>query len=133
MKVASFNANSIRARLPIIVEWLREESPDLLCVQETKVVDSDFPAVAFEEVGYGAAFCGEKSYNGVAILSKHPLKDVSIGFAGVRSDGKDPAWENYAGENYDGTRIIKATVKGIPVVNTYVPQGSHPLSEKFRY
>ena len=81
MKVASFNANGIRARLFIILDWLGKESPDVLCLQETKVQDAEFPVRRFEEGGYCCAFRGEKGYNGVAILSRSPLKDVSFGFA----------------------------------------------------
>lgn len=118
MKVASFNVNSIRARLGIVREWLASESPDVVCIQETKVADDSFPASALEDLSYNVVFCGEKSYNGVAILSPHGVEDVSIGFDGAGSEG---------------TRLISAVIEGIPVVNTYVPQGSHPLSEKFRY
>jgi exodeoxyribonuclease-3 len=118
VKAASFNVNSIRARLGILGEWLASESPDVVCVQETKVRDEEFPAAYFKELDYNAVYCGEKSYNGVAILSPHAIEDVSVGFDG---------------EGSEGTRLISAVVKGIPVVNTYVPQGFHPLSEKFRY
>jgi exodeoxyribonuclease-3 len=118
MKVASFNVNSLRARLNIVLDWLRKESPDILCLQETKVPDDEFPQAAFEEINYHAVFRGEKSYNGVAIISKTPLKDVRIGF------DKDAS---------EGTRLITATVNKISVVNTYVPQGVHPLLKQFRY
>jgi exodeoxyribonuclease-3 len=117
MKIASFNANSIRARLDIVLSWLRKESPDALCLQETKVSDKDFPKQAFEDIQYHAAFRGEKSYNGVAIVSKKPLEDVRIGFDERESEG---------------TRLIAARIDSIPLVNTYVPQGFHPLSTKFR-
>jgi exodeoxyribonuclease-3 len=80
MKIASFNANGIRARLHIVREWLLKEKPNILCLQETKVQDSEFPQKAFEELGYFLAFRGEKGYNGVAILSKTPLTDVFFGF-----------------------------------------------------
>jgi exodeoxyribonuclease III len=116
MKIASFNANSIRARLEIILDWLRKESPDVLCLQETKVLDKDFPQKAFEDVHYHPVFRGEKSYNGVAIVSKEPAEDVRIGF------------DEYEAE---GTRLIAAVINKIPIVNTYVPQGFHPLSKKF--
>jgi exodeoxyribonuclease-3 len=116
LKIASFNVNSIRARLDIVLEWLRNESPDALCLQETKVPDNDFPKEAFENMHYHAVFRGEKAYNGVAIVSKKPLNDVKIGFN-----------EHEA----EGTRLIAAGIDGIPIVNTYVPQGFHPLSKKF--
>ena len=73
---ATFNTNSIRARLPIILDWLERERPDVLCVQETKAQDKDFPGNAFESVGYQAVFKGQKSYNGVAIISGHSLEKV---------------------------------------------------------
>jgi exodeoxyribonuclease-3 len=78
MKFATFNTNSIRARLPVIKEWLDREGPDVLCVQETKVRDKDFPADLFEEAGYHVIFKGQKSYNGVAIISKVPPDDILL-------------------------------------------------------
>lgn len=117
MKVASFNVNSIRARLNILLDWVRKESPDVLCLQETKVPDADFPQTAFEEMNYHAVFRGEKSYNGVAILSKVPMKNVTVGFDEFESEG---------------TRLITATVNKIPIVNAYVPQGVHPLLKQFQ-
>ena len=116
--VATFNVNSIRARLPLVLDWLRERSPDVLCLQETKVQDVDFPQTAFEEAGYAVAFSGQKSYNGVAIASKHPIEDARSGF-------DDPP--------HDEARLICATVRNVPIVNTYAPNGESPTSEKFRY
>lgn len=117
MKIASFNVNSIRARRELLLQWLKEESPDVLCVQETKVVDEDFPRQPFEDIKYHTVFRGEKKYNGVAVFSRHPIKNVRFGFD----------------ENGDyGTRIITVTINKIPIVNTYIPQGYDPLSEKFR-
>ena len=109
MKIATFNANSIRARLPIVLDWLSEHHPDVLCVQETKVEDKDFPAIAFTEAGYHVVYRGEKSYNGVAIVSK--AKPAHVRF-GLDDDG--PA---------DETRLAYAKVGPLHVVNTYVPQG----------
>jgi exodeoxyribonuclease-3 len=119
MKVASYNANSVRARLPLVLRWLKEHSPDVLCLQETKVQDHDFPEDAFTSAGYRVIYRGEKSYNGVAIASRHPLEAVLYGFDGEGSD--------------EGARLIAASVRGVPVVNTYVPQGYDPASEKFQY
>lgn len=118
MKIASFNVNSVRARLEIVLEWLNKESPDVLCVQETKVIDPDFPRQAFADINYNAVFRGEKSYNGVALFSRFPIEDVRIGF-----DDKET----------EGTRLIAGVVNGIHIVNTYIPQGFDPLSDKFRY
>jgi len=118
MKVASFNVNSLRARLDIIIDWLAENQPDILAVQETKVQDKDFPAKAFDKTGYKYVFKGEKSYNGVAIFSKSAISNVEFGFP---DEPKDEA------------RLIKAEINGIVVVNTYIPQGYLPESVKFTY
>ncbi len=119
MKIATFNANSIRARMPIVVDWLAKNKPDVLCLQETKVQDEDFPAADFENAGYHVAFKGEKSYNGVAIASREPLKDVAFGL----DDGGPP----------DESRLIRATISGVHIVNTYVPQGREPDSPMYQY
>lgn len=119
MKIASFNANGIRARMPIILEWLERESPDVLCIQETKVQDHDFPREPLEDVGYHCSYKGQKSYNGVAILSKKTPGDMSSGFGD--------------GDEKEAPRLIRATIEDIVIVNTYVPQGREPDSEMFRY
>ncbi len=119
MKIATFNANSIRARLPVLERWLSTVRPDVLCLQETKVVDDDFPVSEIEALGYRAVFRGEKSYNGVAVLSLHEFEQVSRGFDGEGAD--------------EGTRLIAVRVKGVDIVNTYVPQGTAPDSDRFRY
>jgi exodeoxyribonuclease-3 len=119
MKIASFNANSIRARLPIIVDWLNLERPDILCVQETKVQDPDFPQQAFEEIGYHSTFLGQKSYNGVAVLSLQAPTVVATGFQD--------------GERDEEARLLTTTFGELKVVNTYIPQGQAPESEKFKY
>lgn len=118
MKVVSFNVNSLRVRLPLVLQWLSEYQPDVLCVQESKVQDVDFPADAFDEIGYKYAFKGQKSYNGVAIFSKDKITNVKFGFED---------------EPKDSARLIKAKINGITVVNTYIPQGYLPDSEKFEY
>ena len=119
MKVATFNANGIRARLSIILEWLTKESPDVLCLQETKVKDEDFPRQPIEDLAYHCTFRGQKAYNGVAILSKRPPERVSFGF-GDGDAGEEP-------------RLAMVSIQDIPIVNTYVPQGYAPDSEKFQY
>ncbi|MBN2313682.1 MAG: exodeoxyribonuclease III [Sedimentisphaerales bacterium] len=118
MKIASFNVNSLRARLPIVIQWLTKSQVDVLCVQETKVQDADFPTEPFDEIGYSYAFRGQKSYNGVAILSKHPIEHVEYGLPD---------------EPKDESRLIQAEIAGLTIVNTYVPQGHSPDSEKFQY
>ncbi len=117
MKFATFNTNSIRARLPIIIEWLDHEQPDALCLQETKVQDKDFPVDAFEEIGYSSIFRGQKSYNGVAIISRLPQGEVRLNLY----DGDDEA------------RFISTRLNDIPIINVYVPQGVAPGTDKFAY
>lgn len=119
MKIATYNANSVRARMPIIERWLAAARPDVLCLQETKVADDEFPAAAIEALGYRSVFRGEKSYNGVAVLSRHEFGDVLYGFDGQGID--------------EGTRLIAVKIGGISIVNTYVPQGTAPDSDRFRY
>jgi exodeoxyribonuclease-3 len=119
MKIASFNTNGVRARLSIIKEWLEREGPDVLCIQETKVQDKDFPKDAFEDLAYYCAFWGQKSFNGVAVLSKVPPAKVSFGFGD--------------GDVTEEPRMITAYIRDIPIVNTYVPQGTAPDSDRFQY
>ncbi|UCF55738.1 MAG: exodeoxyribonuclease III [Deltaproteobacteria bacterium] len=118
MKLASFNTNSIRVRFPIVTDWLEKEQPDVLCLQETKVQDKDFPADPFKEMGYQPIFRGQKSYNGVAIISKLPLDEVRLNL--------------YEGEDEEA-RFISTRILNIPVINVYVPQGYAPGTEKFEY
>jgi exodeoxyribonuclease-3 len=119
MKVATFNVNGVRARLPVVISFLESEQADVLCLQETKVVDEDFPREPFEALGYECAISGQKSYNGVAILSRLPMKGVRVGF-----DEGEPA---------DETRLIWGKVGPMIIVNTYVPQGRDIESEHYRY
>ena len=86
MKIATYNANSIRSRLPVLLQWLEDHQPDVLGIQETKVQDEDFPREEIEAAGYHVAFKGEKSYNGVALICKSKPTDVKFGF----SDGGPP-------------------------------------------
>jgi exodeoxyribonuclease III len=118
MKIASYNANSLRARLPLVLQWLGDSGVDVLCVQETKVQDADFPGDAFDQIGYNCAFKGQKSYNGVAILSRRPIEHTEYGLPG---------------EPHDEARLIRADIAGLIIVNTYVPQGYMPDSNKFQY
>lgn len=109
MRIATFNANSIRSRLTVILDWMASQKADILCVQETKVQDHDFPKAAIEEAGYHVVFRGEKSYNGVAIISRAKPTEVLFGL----DDG----------EQADPTRFIHARFGNLAVINTYVPQG----------
>jgi exodeoxyribonuclease-3 len=120
MSIATFNVNSVRSRIPILERWLPASGVDVLCLQETKTVDETFPAAFFESLGYDVAFRGEKSYNGVAIASSRPLEDVHFGF----EDGEEPSAE---------TRLIRASVNGVNIVNTYVPQGKAIDHPDYRY
>lgn len=119
MKITTWNVNSLRARMPRFLPWLRENRPDVLCLQETKVVDDLFPRAEIEEEGYNVACFGQKTYNGVAILSRTPLEDVHCGFPG---DGDDAE-----------KRAIRAIVGDVVVLNLYVPNGSSVGSDKFAY
>ncbi len=114
--IASFNANGVRARMPIVLQWLTQNQPDVLCIQETKVQDAEFPSGEFENIGYHCAFRGQKSYNGVAILSKGTVQQVTFG---LDTEPKDEP------------RLIRASISGIDIVNTYIPQGRDPDSEHF--
>jgi exodeoxyribonuclease-3 len=117
VKIATYNVNSIRRRLPLVLGWLKDHNPDVLCLQETKVQDSEFPAAAFRDAGYHASFRGMKSYNGVATLTRREPDRV---IHGLHADSDD-----------DETRILQTVVDGIPIVNTYVPQGYSIASEKY--
>lgn len=119
MKVVTFNAASVRARLPLLLDWMAENEPDVLAVQETKVEDDKFPAETFQELGYHLAIHGQKSWNGVATLSRHPIRDVRKGFG-------DEVMPN-------DCRVISCEVEGVRVINTYVPNGSSVGSDKFEY
>lgn len=121
MKIATFNVNSIRRRLPIVIDWLIKKKPDVLCLQETKVQDADFPLEAFAETGYHIAFRGMKSYNGVAILSRTLPEHVSSGFGDDEEHPDDPM------------RLMRVVIHGIPILNTYVPQGFSIDSPKYQY
>ena len=118
MRIATFNANSIRSRLPVINQWLATHQPDILAIQETKVQDADFPLSNLEDTGYKAIYRGQKKYNGVAILSKTTPKDV---VTTLKQDSSGQA------------RFLKARFENIIVVNTYIPQGMAVDSDKFQY
>ena len=109
MKLATWNVNSIRRRLPLLLDWLAQHQPDVMCLQETKVQDSEFPADALRAAGYHARFRGAKAYNGVATLTRAEPEAVFYGF----EEGPDS----------EDVRVLEVVVAGVPVVNTYVPQG----------
>ena len=127
MRIASWNVNSVRTRLDQVLAWLRQERPEVLCLQETKVDDPLFPHQAFAELGYSAAISGQKAYNGVALLSRHPLEDVRIGFSALL------AGDGEASRLDDQKRVISARLDGLRILNLYVPNGSALKSEKYAY
>jgi exodeoxyribonuclease III len=126
MQIATWNVNSIRTRLDIVTQWLQQQPVDVLCLQETKVTDELFPQQAFTDLGYQVYFSGQKSYNGVAILSRQPLSDVTEGFSGVLN-------EETVGDLDDQKRVISGSINGVTIVNLYVPNGSEVGSEKYEY
>ena len=119
MLIGTWNVNSIRARWERLLGVLKRHEPDVLCLQETKVEDKDFPAAGIREAGYEAAFHGQKSYNGVAILTKKKAAGVAVGLADEEDDSQ--------------ARLIAATAGNIRVVNVYVPNGQEVGSEKFAF
>ena len=110
MKLATWNVNSINVRLDHALKWLGDTNTDVLCLQETKCIDENFPVDEFKDAGYESAFIGEKSYNGVAILSRFPLENIQKNF----SDDNDESPK----------RFISADINGVHVVNTYIPNGT---------
>lgn len=125
MKIATWNVNSIRTRLEHAINWLQATSVDVLCLQETKVMDEGFPQQPFNDIGYQVSLFGQKSYNGVAIVSREPLSDVKLGFSAVLGDSAIDLDEQ--------KRVISGVANGIRIVNLYVPNGSSVSSEKYAY
>jgi len=119
MKIATWNVNSINVRMPQLLAWLEAAEPDVVSIQETKTVDDGFPAEALKNAGYDAVFMGEKSYNGVAIISKFPLESVQKNLPDDTAESQK--------------RFIAATTRGIRIVNTYIPNGSELWSDKFKF
>jgi exodeoxyribonuclease-3 len=111
LRIATWNVNSLKARLPRVEEWLAYAQPDVMCMQETKLADSAFPALTFQALGYESAHCGEGRWNGVAILSRVGLSDVVAGFADEAEDETTEA------------RLLWATCGGVRVGSVYVPNG----------
>ncbi|MES2896893.1 MAG: exodeoxyribonuclease III [Pseudomonadota bacterium] len=122
MRIATWNVNSVNARLETVLRWFEEASPDVACLQEIKCVDEKFPAEAFERLGYNVAVHGQKSYNGVAMLSKTPLEDVRKGLPGEDED--------------EQARYLEAVVSGptpVRVACIYLPNGNPIETDKFGY
>lgn len=118
MKLATWNVNSLKVRLPHLTDWLQSTQPDVVCLQELKLEDAKFPREPLEMLGYAAVFSGQKTYNGVAILSRHAIEDVQVGLPGFEDPQK---------------RVIAATTAGVRTVCLYAPNGQAVGSEKYDY
>jgi exodeoxyribonuclease III len=118
MRIACWNVNSLKVRLPHLLDWLAREQPDAVCLQETKTEDAGFPRADIEAAGYHAVFSGQKTYNGVAILSRTPASDVQHGIPDFADEQK---------------RVIAATIDGTRIICGYFPNGQAVGSEKFGY
>ena len=119
MKIVSWNINSLRKRQDRLFEWLEKSAPDIVCLQETKCTDEQFPALALQSAGYDSAYHGEKSYNGVAIVSKTKLRDVR---ASLCDEVVDPQ-----------ARVISATIGNMRVYSVYAPNGQAVGSPAYKY
>lgn len=118
LRIATWNVNSLRVRLPQVLAWLADMKPDVLALQEIKMPDEDFPVAAIEDAGYSVVFSGQKTYNGVAILSKHKAEDIVTELPGL----DDPQ-----------RRVLVATIDGIRILDIYIPNGESTTSEKYQY
>ena len=119
MRITTWNVNSLRTRIERVVAWLERHQPDVLCLQETKVVDEDFPLDRFEALGYQAVFRGQKTYNGVAIISRESAEEVVSDLPGDDASAE--------------ARLLAATIGDLRIVDVYVPNGKDIASEKFPY
>ena len=118
MKIVTWNVNSLKVRLPHVLDWLAEHQPDVLCLQETKTEDAKFPLSEIQQAGYQVQYSGQKTYNGVAILSKQPASDIQMGIPGFTDEQK---------------RVITATIDGVRIVCVYIPNGQSLDSDKYQY
>lgn len=118
MKIATWNVNSLRVRMPQVLDWLGRHRPEVLCLQETKLEDANFPVSAINEAGYQVLFSGQKTYNGVCIVSLAQPSETITGIPGFEDSQK---------------RVLAATVGGIRIINIYVPNGENTGSDKYQY
>jgi exodeoxyribonuclease-3 len=118
MKLATWNVNSLKVRLPHLLEWLAANPVDVVCLQETKSEDKNYPQAELEAAGYHSVFSGQKTYNGVAILSREAVSDVQYGIPGFEDEQK---------------RVIAATLNGVRLVCVYIPNGQEVGSDKYEY
>ena len=118
MKLACWNVNSLKVRLPQVLQWSQDNPVDVLCLQETKLTDDKFPVAEIEAAGFHVVFSGQKTYNGVAVLSRFPISDV------VKNN---PLFED------EQQRLLTVTIEGVRIVCAYIPNGQAPDSDKFQY
>ncbi len=118
MKIATWNINSMKVRLPHLLRWLPNHAPDIIALQELKQINEDFPILDIQAAGYSAIWSGQKTYNGVALITKQPCEEIETAFPTFVDEQK---------------RLLAATVNGIRIINVYVPNGQVVLSEKYQY
>lgn len=118
MKIATWNVNSLNVRAPQVLDWLKTEAVDILCVQETKIEDHKFPYEEFANISYQAVHLGQKTYNGVAIISKHPIEEVQFDIPNLEDIQK---------------RVVAATICGMRIICVYIPNGQSVGSDKYLY
>ena len=118
MKIATWNVNSLKVRLPHLLNWLAANQPDVVCLQETKLQDANFPHAELQAAGYHSVCSGQKTYNGVAILSREPISEVQYGIPNFTDEQK---------------RVTAATIAGVRIICVYVPNGQSVDSDKYRY
>lgn len=126
MRIATWNVNSVRTRLTHLTTWLTANPVEVVCLQETKVIDADFPRQSLEDLGYYVYPSGQKAYNGVALLSRQPLDAVHVGFGALLPAGR-------VGDLDDQKRLIRGVWGSRQVLNVYIPNGSAVDSEKYAY
>ena len=127
MRIATWNVNSLRARLEQVINWLEKHNPDVLCLQETKVADNLFPHEPLNAVGYSAVISGQKTYNGVALISRHPLEDIRIGFDGFLEEDEEAVVLS------EQKRVISGCLGSLRILNLYVPNGASVDSKSYEY
>ena len=118
MKLATWNVNSLNVRAPQVIDWLKTEQPDVLCLQETKIQDHKFPYDELSQIGYHAVHLGQKTYNGVAIISRYAIEDVQFDMPDFEDEQK---------------RVVAATIQGIRIICVYIPNGQRVGSDKYDY
>jgi len=118
MRIATWNVNSLAVRLPQVLDWLTTHQPDALCLQETKLTDDKFPHAELAAIGYQSQWFGQKTYNGVALLTREPVEAVL---------------RNIPGHGDEQARVITATLRGVRLIGAYIPNGQAPDSDKFQY